>query len=58
MSEASIDASQNMNLKEEISIEINYIEEFDLETDTDAGSNLSEKDKKRREWMSYPRHIN
>ena len=35
MSEASTDASQNMNLKEEVSTETNPIEEYEPETDTE-----------------------
>ena len=48
MSDTSTDASQNMDLKEEVSIETNHIEELESEIDTDAGSNLSEKDKEKK----------
>ena len=48
--ETSTDASQNKNLKEEVSTETNPIEEPKTKIDTDASSNLSEKDKgKKRE---------
>ena len=42
--EASTDASQNINLKEEVSTETNPIEELEPKTDIDASSNLSERD--------------
>ena len=47
MSEASTDASQNMNLEEEVNTEANPIEELELSTDAD----LSEK-KKRVDELS------
>ena len=37
-----------MNLEEEVSTETNHIEKLELRTDTDAGSNLSEKDKGKK----------
>ena len=52
--EASTDANQNEKLKEEISIETNPIEKSEPETGTD----LMKKIKKRRERLSYSRHIN
>ena len=48
MREVSIDASQNVNLEEEVSIETNQIEELESVSHTDAGSNLSEKDKEKK----------
>ena len=45
MSEASIDASQNMNLEEKVSTEANPIEELELSTDAD----LSEEKKRVNE---------
>ena len=37
-----------MDLKEEVSTETNHIEESEPETGTDAGSNLSKKDKENK----------
>ena len=48
MREVSTDANQNENSKEEVSTETNPIEEPELGTDTDAGSNLSENDKGKK----------
>ena len=50
MREASTDASQNKNLKEEVSTETNPIEELELKIIT----NLSEKDKKKKRANELP----
>ena len=52
--EAITDAIQNVNLEEEVSTEINHIEEPEPRTGTDAGSNLNkkEKGKKRADELS------
>ena len=48
MREASTDASQNINLKEKISTQTNHIEESEPRMGINAGSNLSEQDKKKK----------
>ena len=54
MSEASTDASQNMNLEEEVSTEANPTEKLELSTDTD----LSEEKKRVDELPKiYPSRI-
>ena len=44
--ETSTEASQNVNLEEEVSTKTNSIKEFEFRMDTDASSNLSEKNKR------------
>ena len=51
MREANIDASQNKNLKEEVSTETNSIEELESEIITD----LSEKDKQKKRVDELPK---
>ena len=48
MREASTDASQNIDLEEEVSTETNRIEELEPETSTNTDFNLSEKDKEKK----------